>query len=152
MPLWATVSSQSCCQPWKQVIEHTALALARWHHWQLLVHMSCILVTSTIQGWQLFCSELPIVQLYYLRAVSDQKKKKQQQNTVCYYHRDSSSSQFPQALLPFWSLTVCKYRGKKLYQSHIHKFKFQSVWGLQLLQSEYHSLFRTKNTGRGGSG
>ena len=45
-----------------------------------LVHVSCILVAATIQGWHLFCSELPTVQLYYLRAVSDKKT-----NLVCYY-------------------------------------------------------------------
>ena len=53
----------------------TSLAITCAH-----VHVPCVLVAATIQGWCLFCSELPTMQLYYLRAVSDKKT-----NMVCFF-------------------------------------------------------------------
>ena len=80
--------------------------------------MPCILVAATIQGWRLFCSELPTVQLYYLRAVSDKKT-----NMVCYYLLEIRLVPSSTSLVCILITYISKYRGKKVYHRHIHKFQ-----------------------------
>ena len=63
-----SAASQSCCQPWKWVIQHTALTLAQSPSSEIICICVCvphIVAVATIRGRCLFHSELLIVQLLF---------------------------------------------------------------------------------------